>query len=272
MSEATTPTVLCDVREGVATVTLSRPLARNAWTRQMERELHDTLRRLDDDGDARVIVLTGAGQHFCPGADPAVLDAVGAGALAVATGFREGASSPPSLFDGRFSYLWAIRKPIIAAINGPAAGIGLVLALYCDWRIASETARLAFVFSKIGLVAEQGAAWLLSRQVGSARAMELLLGGRVWTGQEAAAMGIVNAAHPAEGFAESVQAFARDIAKTASPYSLASIKEQVYWGMTETLNEAIARSVRLTADAVQGPDFAEAMQARKARRPAMFVR
>jgi enoyl-CoA hydratase/carnithine racemase len=235
------------VEDGVAVLTLNRPERLNAWTGEMERAYFAALDECAASDEVRVIVVTGAGRGFCAGADMQDLQALGDG------------SRPASLpHDARpQTYPLTIPKPIIAAINGACAGIGLVQALMCDLRFAAGDAKLTTAFSRRGLIAEHGISWILPRLVGPARALDLLLSGRVVLGQEAAELGLVNRALPAETLLKETLAYARVLSVNCSPASMASMKRQVYADLERTLPDALAGANRLMVESFSGPDFTE---------------
>jgi len=220
----TSQEILYSVANRVATITLNRPDKLNAWTAVMEKEVSSAMENAERDHDVRVIVLTGAGRGFCAGADMSLLSAV------AEHGFvdqnreeqrRESArDGVPLDFQKRYSYFPAIGKPVIAAINGPVVGLGLVITLYCDLRLASEAARFSTTFARRGLVAEYGMAWMLPRIVGIANALDLLFSARTIDAAEALGMGLVNRILPQESFLEKVHEYARELASTVSPRSL----------------------------------------------------
>ena len=251
------------IAERVATITLNRPDKLNAWTAIMEREVRAAMEEAERDENVRVIVLTGAGRGFCAGADMSLLSTVAekgldAARLAQATqrtgGNGEGARAD---FQKKYSYFPALTKPVIAAINGPAVGLGLVIALYCDLRLASDAARFGTAFAKRGLIAEYGMAWMLPRLVGHANALELLFTARMIDAAEALRMGLVNQVYPQEAFPNKVQEFAADLASNVSPRSLRVIKRQVYDAMFQTLAEAFESSEREMVASLGCDDFKE---------------
>ena len=254
---------LYHVADRVATITLNRPDKLNAWTAVMEREVRAAMSEAERDEGVRVIVLTGAGRGFCAGADMSLLSAVAEKGLEEARraqGMRPtggDGDAAPGNFEKKYSYFPGIGKPVIAAINGPAVGLGLVIALYCDLRLASDAARFSTTFAQRGLIAEYGMAWMLPRLVGHANAMELLFTARMIDAAEALRMGLVNQVCPRETFAESVQKYAVQLASTVSPRSLRVIKRQVYEGMFETLAEAFERSEREMLASLRCEDFKE---------------
>ncbi len=214
-------TLLVDVSERVGTITLNRPERMNAFTPEMGSELYATLADFDRDDDVRAIVITGAGRAFCAGADLA------SGGDTFATEKTWGAGQA----DVR---PWNLKKPIIAAINGAAVGVGATLPLQWDIRIASENAKIGFVFTRRGIIPEAYSTWILPRLVGFARAMDLLLTGRILTANEALEHGIVSRVVPADELMKSARAIALDIAKSTAPVSIAITKRLLWRQMTES--------------------------------------
>ncbi|HEX7936064.1 MAG TPA: enoyl-CoA hydratase-related protein [Paraburkholderia sp.] len=260
--------------EGVARVTLARPDRLNAWTPEMGAELADAFARAALDGEVKAIVLTGAGRSFCAGMDFACLSQTDENrARRRRTDFpaEMPRASERADFEGLFNYLPSIGKPVIAAINGAAAGSGFVLGLACDVRFASEDAVFATSFARTGLVAEHGVAWLLARAIGTANALDLLLTGRRVDVREAKALGLVNFVCPPDTLQEQAMRYARDIAQSCSPRSLRIIKRQVWDAGLETLHESTANADREMLAAFDSQDFKEAMNARAERRPPRFV-
>jgi len=236
--------VRCTVDAGVATVVLNRPDRMNAWTQQMEDEYFGTLDALERDPGTRAIVVTGAGRGFCPGLD---MDD-----LSGATQGKAARDNTQTMLHGL-----GIAKPMIAAVNGACAGIGLVQALVCDVRFAAAGAKITTSFARRGLVAEFGSPWLLERIVGHANALDLLLSGRVVTAKEACELGLVNRVVAPEQLMEEAHAYAHDIAEHCSPVAMAAIKRQVYddWFRTAKASEDEWR--RLTGQQHRRPDFRE---------------
>jgi enoyl-CoA hydratase/carnithine racemase len=245
------------VADSVATITLNRPERHNAWTSAMGEQYFDLLERAAADGDVRVIVLTGAGRSFCPGLDMADLGEV------ADSGTTTDRRRPQT-------FPLTIPKPIIAAINGACAGIGLVQALMCDLRFAAAGVKLTTSFSRRGLIAEHGISWVLPRLVGAAQALDLLLSGRVVLAEEAREMGLVNRVVPAEELLTATLAYARDLAENASPTSMKVIKGQVYRHLALTLDDALADSNVLMAESLRRPDLAEGVASFNERRPPRF--
>jgi enoyl-CoA hydratase/carnithine racemase len=236
------------VQDGVALLTLNRPERLNAWTAELGHAYFDLLEECAASADVRVIVVTGAGRGFCAGADMQELKALGEGDL---DGVSVVADERPQ------SFPLSIEKPIIAAINGACAGLGLVQALMCDIRFVAAGAKLTTAFSRRGLVAEHGISWILPRLVGPARALDLLLSGRVVLGEEAAALGLVNRVVEPEKLLEATLAYAREVAVNCSPASMASMKRQVYADLTCGLPDALTEANRLMVESFSAPDFVE---------------
>ncbi len=253
---------LYNVADRVATITLNRPDKLNAWTAIMEREVRSAIEDAERDEDVRVIVLTGAGRGFCAGADMSLLSRVADHGLDESTrervlrtaGGREGVRPD---FQKKYSYFPAVGKPVIAAINGPVVGLGLVITLYCDLRWASDAARFSTTFARRGLIAEYGMAWMLPRLVGLPNAIDLLFSARMIDAAEALRMGLVNQVFPQDVFSDKVRERARDLASGVSPRSLRVIKRQVYSAMFQTLAEAFELSEREMLASLQSEDFKE---------------
>lgn len=236
--------ILYAVEDRIATITLNRPDKLNAWTRTMEREVRAAMTAATADDAVRVIVLTGAGRGFCAGADMSLLSSVSEDGVTeqpdepVPAGPVPGGLDLPPDFHARYAYFPTVPKPIVAAINGPAAGLGLIMALYCDVRLAADNAVFTTAFSRRGLIAEHGVSWLLPALVGHAHALDLLLSARKVRAAEALAMGLVNQVHPADGLMEAVTAYAGEMANLVSPRSVRVMKRQVYRATLQSLEEA----------------------------------
>jgi enoyl-CoA hydratase/carnithine racemase len=263
-----------EVDGGVATVTLARPERLNAWTGRMHTEYRALLTRAAQDPAVRVIVVTGAGRGFCAGADTRALEGhVERGGYDPGTGpelARPGYGVRPE-FDADFAYHFGIAKPIIAAVNGPAAGVGFVLACYCDLRFAAAGAKLTTAHGRLGLPAEYGLSWLLPRLIGLTRAADLLLSSRVVLAEEAADIGLVNRVEAPEELMGVTYRYAQMLATQVSPASLAATKLQMY----VDLHRDAATSVREAAGRLEvmmaGPDFQEGVAAMAQRRPPRFA-
>src|ERR687889_1537262 len=245
-----TDVVLCGIADGVAQLTLNRPDRLNAWTGEMERAYFGALDDCAGRDDVRAIVVTGAGRGFCAGADMDDLKDIGANGVDAAAAHDRRPQTFPL----------TVPKPIIAAINGPCAGIGLVQALMCDLRFAASEAKLTTAFARRGLVAEHGISWVLPRLVGPARALDLLLSGRVVLGEEAAELGLVNRAVPRERVLDEALAYARDLAVNCAPSSMAAMKRQVYAALDQDVDAALAQANELMAASLQADDFREGVK------------
>jgi enoyl-CoA hydratase/carnithine racemase len=252
-----TDVVTRDVRDGVAVLTLNRPDRLNAWIPAMQVRYFDLLEEAAEDPAVKAIVVTGAGRGFCAGADMEVLQGTG--------------SADDAQGDGRpQTFPLTIPKPVIAAINGPAAGLGLVMALMCDIRFAASGAKLTTAFARRGLIAEHGISWVLPRLVGSANALDLLFSGRVVLAEEAAAMGLVNAVHPGDELLDRTLEYAKELATLSSPTSMAVMKRQVYEHLERGAAEALDESNQLMAESFERPDFAEGVASFVEGRPPRF--
>ncbi len=251
--------ILTSLENGVLTITLNRPERLNAWTGQMHEEVRAAIMAAGNDAAVRCIVLTGAGRGFCAGADMAGLQQISPGgdAAAAATsggaanGHDAGAEDLASLYPGRFGHMYACPKPIIAAINGACAGIGLILSLYADLRFAATEAKFTTAFAQRGLIAEHGIAWLLPRLIGEAHALDLLFTARVFRGDEAERVGLVNRALPAGELMGHVRDVAGHLATQVSPRSVAVMKRQI----RESYFQSFSRSLEV-ADTEMAGSFA----------------
>jgi len=254
--------VLMEIEQDVALLTLNRPDRLNAWTPELQTRYFDLLEECAAREDVRSVVVTGAGRGFCAGADMQNLQAL-------STGDAMRSSTPE---DPRpAAHPLSIPKPIIAAINGPCAGIGFVLAIMCDLRFAATAAKITTAFSRRGLIGEHGITWMLPRLVGHARALDLLLSGRVVLGDEAAALGLVNRAVDGGRVLEETISYARELARECSPASMATIKRQVYADYDRTLSETIAGAKQLMLESFTAPDFAEGVRSFVERRSPRFA-
>lgn len=250
--------VLAERRGAVLVLTLNRPERLNAWSDALEQRYFALLADAERDPDVRAIVVTGAGRGFCGGADVDDLERAGGGDADVVALRRPRA------------YPLTVRKPLIAALNGAAAGLGLVEALYCDVRFCVAEAKLTTVFARRGLIAEYGISWLLERLVGQGRAADLLLSGRVVRGEEALAMGLVDRiVAPAVLLEESI-AYAQDLAANCSPTAMAVIKRQLRRDLEIGFEQAFADAERLRLESFGWPDVAEGVASYLERRPSAF--
>ncbi len=269
--------ILYGVADRVATITLNRPDKLNAWTAVMEQEVRRAVHDAEADQDVRVIVLTGAGRGFCAGADMSLLSRIASKGLGERERVLQNTDNGPQRenvrpdFQKKYSYFPSIEKPVIAAINGPAVGLGFIIALYCDLRFASDAARFGTAFARRGLIAEYGLAWLLPRLIGPANALDLLFSARLVDAKEALRMGLVNQVFPQDRFMDGVLAYARELANNVSPRSLRVIKRQVYNAMFQTLSEAFDTAEKEMIESLQCEDFKEGVAHFVEKRAAQFT-
>ncbi|PRZ40783.1 enoyl-CoA hydratase [Antricoccus suffuscus] len=239
-------------REGsTMVITLSRPDRMNAWTPTMETMYFDALTEAAADESVRAIVLTGAGRGFCAGADMDDLSDIGA----------SGEITAGRIQARKKTFPLSISKPLIAAINGPCAGLGFVQSMMCDVRFAAEGAKMATSFSKIGLIAEHGISWLLPKIVGLSHSLDLLMSGRVITAEDALSIGLVNYLSTPENVLDDALKYADTLARTASPNAMAVIKKQVYAHLLKDLDAALAESDQLMHEAISNKEMAEGVAA-----------
>lgn len=257
-TQAAAGVLLAERRDAVVVLTLNRPDRLNAWNDALEDAYYGALADADADPDVRAIIVTGAGRGFCAGADMEQLAQIG----------TEGAELPERPLPRHFPL--SIRKPLIAAINGAAAGLGLVEALYCDLRFATPTAKLTTAFARRGLVAEYGLSWLLPRLVGPSRALDMLLSARVVLGEEALAMGLVDRVVEADRLVDEAVAYAQDLAANCSPWSMATMKAQVQRHLDADFATAMADTDRLMLESFARPDVIEGVSSYLEQRPPAF--
>lgn len=270
--------ILYAVANRIATITLNRPDKLNAWTATMEREVRCAVEEAEADDTVRVIVLTGAGRGFCAGADMSLLGTVakqGVTDQVKERALQNTAAEPRGQvredFQKKYSYFLATKKPVIAAINGPVVGLGLVITLYCDLRFASDAAQFSTVFARRGLIAEYGMAWMLPRIVGHSNALDLLFSGRTVDAAEALRMGLANRVFPHGTFLDQVHEYAGELAAKVSPRSLAVIKRQVYEALFQSLREAFDASELEMLASLDSLDFKEGVAHFLEKRSPAFV-
>lgn len=271
-----------EVKGNVGVVTLDRPDKLNAWTAAMEKSIKQALAAAVQDDAVRVIVITGAGRGFCAGADMNMLQKIqptkwedrelAKAASEESFDFASGLGPDVSPhYGGRFGYLFQIRKPIIAAINGPAAGLGLVFALYADIRFAGSDAKFTTAFAQRGLIAEHGISWLLPHLVGPAHSLDLLLSARKFTAAEAERMGLVNKVFEQENFMGAVMDYASTLAQTVSPRSMAVMKAQIWKALFQNFNDALEVGDREMQKSFATADFKEGVAHFVEKRKANFT-
>jgi enoyl-CoA hydratase/carnithine racemase len=259
--------VLCEITDsGVAVLTFNHPERMNAWGGGMATAFHSCLDRTEADPAVRAVVVTGSGRAFCAGADMGDLSTIRSTTVDTA-----GDTDVDKLVGERHPhFVTTLRKPIIAAINGACAGIGLTQALMCDVRFAVRGAKFTTSFARRGLIAEYGISWILPRIVGAGAALDLLLTGRVFLAEEAAELGLVKEFLPAEELLPRAIAYAQDIAANCAPSSLAVIKQQVYADTMRDVFEASAVAEKLMQESMLRPDFIEGITSFFEKRPPNF--
>jgi enoyl-CoA hydratase/carnithine racemase len=233
-----------DVDDGVATITLNRPEQLNSWTAQLGAELGDAMAEADEDDDIRVVVVTGAGRAFCAGAD--------------LSGGEFGGGKAPKL---RVRWPYEVRKPVIAAINGHAVGVGITYPMMCDIRYVAEDAKLAFAFVRRGAIPELASHAIVPRVAGFSVGAELLLSGRTFLGSEAASVGLVTRALPAAEVLPAALAVAHDIAANTAPVSVAVSKRLLWDAMDKSIPDVLALENRLFPKVTALPDAREGIAA-----------
>ncbi len=261
------------VDRAVATITLHRPERLNAWTARMNAEYRMLLQSAADDPGVRAIVVTGSGRGFCAGAESDEL--VGhADRGAYESGAPADLATPGQgvrpEFDAELAYHFGIPKPVLAAVNGPVAGIGFALACYCDLRFAARGAKFTTAHGKLGLPCAFGLAWLLPKLIGLPRALDLILSSRTFYADEAYALGLVTEVVEGELLLERVTGYARMLATTVSPASLAASKQQVYGAFNQTAAAAVRSAEALLSPMMAGPDYREGVAALREKRAPVF--
>jgi len=257
--------------ERIATVTYNRPEKMNAWTPRMFEELRQAIDDAEKDLDIGAIIITGAGRAYCSGADMGGLNRIAESAEE-----RVGAEQPSSGAEvengmGRFAFMLSLKKPIIAAINGPAVGMGFANALYCDIRIASEKARMGLIFPRRGLAIEFGSSWLLPRIIGLANAVDLALTGRLIDGAEAMRMGLVSRVVPDHELMPAARALAADLATQCSPLGISYVKRFLYQHLYTDLHTALRDEGESAGVMLRSQDFKEGVKAFLEKRAPKFT-
>jgi enoyl-CoA hydratase/carnithine racemase len=270
--------ILYSVDDPVATITFNRPDRLNALTGRMLAEMRHAFAAAEDDPAVVGILLTGAGRGFCAGADMASLEATSEGDAGLFRGAGAELAADPGAEemgpDFKVSYAWlmAVRKPILAAINGPCAGLGFAIAMLCDLRFAAESAVFTTAFANRGLIAEHGTSWILPRLLGPSRALDLLWSGRKFDAAEAERLGVVNRVLPDADLPTAARAYLEDLATRSSPTSLMVIKQQVYRHLLEPVGAALRDTDRLMAESLERPDFKEGVASYLEKRAPRFGR
>lgn len=259
-----------------AIITLNRPDALNALTNNMMEELKHALDTAERDESVVGIVLTGEGRGFCSGMDMNALNSqatggdLSAGVEAKVMKADPGDKSMGEDFNIAFTYILSIRKPIIAAVNGACAGLGMSIALLCDMRFVSENAKFITAFSQRGLVAEHGQSWILPRVVGPSRALDLLWSSRRVGPDEAKEMGLANRVCSQDDLISKCKAYIKELADSAAPSSLMIMKQQIYRHLNMTLGDAMKETNRLMNESLERDDFKEGVESFINRRPPRF--
>jgi enoyl-CoA hydratase/carnithine racemase len=259
-------------KERVATITYNRPEKMNAWTARMFQELRAAVEDAQRDPDIGAIIITGAGRAYCAGADMGGLNRLAEGTEQLG-GAREAGSEQPGAGDemGRFAFMLSSSKPIVAAINGPAVGMGFANSLYCDIRIASDRARMGLIFTRRGLAIEFGSSWMLPRIIGVANAVDLAITGRLIDAQEALRMGLVSRVVPQNELMPTVRALAADIATQCSPLGISYAKRFVYQHLFTDLATAFRDEEESAHVMLRSQDFKEGVRSFLEKRAPKFT-
>ncbi|WP_128429887.1 enoyl-CoA hydratase-related protein [Streptomyces cyaneus] len=261
MTGANGELVLAEHRGPVLVLTFNRPAKLNAWTDELEDRYFALLDTAENDPDVRAVVVTGAGRGFCAGADLQLLQSVGEiDEVSAADRARSRPRDVPL----------TLRKPLIGAINGVAAGLGMVEALYCDIRFGSPSARFTTAFAQRGLIAEYGISWLLPRLVGHSRATDLLLSSRMVDAEEALRIGLLDHLAPTRSVIDAAVEYATDLATRCSPASMATIKSQLHHDADGTYADSVTRAQSLMLQAFRGADVVEGVASHLEKRPPSF--
>ena len=260
--------ITTDLADSVLTIILNRPERLNAWTAQMGSELIEAFDRADEDDEVRAIIVTGAGRGFCAGADLA------SGGETFDYRERESAAAGETPRDngGQFTLrVFRSTKPVIAAINGPAVGVGATMTLPMDVRLAADDARMGFVFARRGIIPEACSSWFLPRVVGISRAMEWVATGRVFSAQEGLEGGLLRSLHPQGELLDAAHALAREIAENTAPVSVA-LARQLMWRMLGAEHPMLAHRADSRGMFARGQseDAVEGITAFLEKRPANF--
>jgi len=254
----------------VVIVTMNRPDKLNALTKVMEAELREAMEAADRDDTIRVVVLTGAGKGFCAGMDINELEILPPGDIHAAEWMRPYDMNRRADYQTRYGYFPAMRKPLISAINGAAAGLGIVFALYSDMRFASSKAAFSTAFARRGLIAEHGISWLLPRVVGPGHAADLLYSARKVLADEALQMRLVDRVCEPDDLMAYTLEYAADLAENVSPRSIRVMKRQLWEQPFQTLADATQMANAEMFESIQSEDFTEGVAHFIERRQARF--
>jgi enoyl-CoA hydratase/carnithine racemase len=259
--------ITAELHDEILTITLNRPQRMNAWTETMARELIEAFDRADADDGVRAVIVTGAGRAFCAGAD------LERGGETFDWRAREGAPAVPRDNGGQVTLrIFRSTKPVIAAVNGAAVGVGATMTLPMDIRLAAEGARFGFVFTRRGIVPEAASSWFLPRVVGISQAMEWVGTGRVFSAEEALAGRLVRSVHPGEQLLDAARALAREIADNTAPVSVA-LARRMMWTMLGAEHPMVAHRADSAAMFARGQsaDVVEGVTSFLEKRPASFA-
>ena len=268
--------IIYEVDAPSAVITLNRPDALNALTHNMMEEMKHALAAAEADEAVTGIILTGAGRGFCAGMDMNALDSQATGGdLSGGETFRKldadpGDKSMGENFQIAFTYILSIRKPIIVALNGACAGLGMSIALLCDMRFSSENGKFVTAFAQRGLIAEHGQSWILPRLIGPSRALDLLWSSRKVGAEEAKELGLINRIVPQENLIAETKAYIQQLKDNCSPTSIMLMKQQVYKHLNVPLAAAMKESNELMSASLKRPDFKEGVQSYLEKRPPAF--
>jgi enoyl-CoA hydratase/carnithine racemase len=267
--------VAVTVAGGIATISLDRPHRRNAWTGRMHAEYRSAMAALDTDRTVRCVVVTGTGDHFCVGADSEAL-----AGHAERGSYDSGLPPEPAMpgygvrpeWDHDFAWHFGLRVPVIARVNGACAGVGLVLACYCDLRLAVGHAKLTTATPQLGLPAEYGLSWLLPRLIGATHAADLLLTGRIVTAADAVVAGLFNrVVATTDELDDAVGAYARRFATEVSPAAVTVAKRQLWGDLLEAdVGQSVERSRQLLDELMGTADYREGVAALREKRAPRF--
>ena len=269
--------ILYRVEDPVAIITMNRPERLNAFTRTMLAEIRHAVAAAERDPRVVGIILTGAGRGFCAGMDMAALDEISAAAGLSGDEDASLAASPGDAamgadFSIAYTYLLAVRKPLLAAVNGPCAGLGFCFALLSDMRFVERQAKFSTAFAGRGLVAEHAVSWLLPRLIGSSRALDILWSARRFDGEEAQQMGLADRLCETGTALDTARQYIVELARNVSPASIMVIKQQVYRHLMMTLGPAMEETNRLMEESLTRPDFREGVRSFLEHREPAFKR
>lgn len=268
--------IVYSAEDPVATITLNRPERLNALTARLLAELKHAIAAAERDSRVVGIVVTGAGRGFSAGADMQDLQDTADGEERFSDeGMPQSSPGDPSMgsdFAVTYGYLLAVRKPIVAAINGPCAGLGFAIAMLCDLRFVSDRATFTTAFANRGLVAEHGLSWILPRLIGPSRALDILWTGRKFGAEEADRLGIANFVVPHDDLLDLARGYVRGLAERSAPESLRIMKQQVYRHLMTGLGEALTETNTLMAESLERDDFREGVASFLEKRPPKFGR